>query len=208
MGRLGLTMRDVLVDPYSRLILSRALGARYFLMGGATEVASFDVSTHVIDAELNIQTHGSRVRVQNAAELRFRLPQIANITMLPLAQQVVVVQQQVVVATEGRRCSTRVQKRQLQHFARVIQGSAGRRSASCRSTADVLASRAAFATCREFEAAQIAAARQQQTQLQAQRDRQITLAAATEAARIKARKDSVVNKQLIVQNQISLRSRI
>lgn len=201
MGRLGLTMRDVLVDPYARLILSRALGARFFLMGALTEVASFDVSTHVIDAELNIQTHGSRIRVQNAAELRFRLPQIANITMLPPAQQVVVVQQQVVVQQKVVAAQLEFRKGNfsisLGLFKEVLVADPHHVEARQMFLQVELRSRRA-----EIEAVQIAAARQQQAQFQAQRDRQIALAAATEAARIQARKDSAVNKQLIVQNQV------
>jgi hypothetical protein len=80
MGRLGLTFRDVLTDPYSRLALGRALGARYFLMGSLHEVASFDVSTHVIDAELNVQTHGADARAE-CTEL-LPIATLANITML------------------------------------------------------------------------------------------------------------------------------
>ena len=97
MGRLGLTMRDVLTNPSARLCLGRALGARYFLMGSLREVASFDVSTHVIDAELNGQVYGAQMRVSNSAELRYRLPELANVMFLPPQQQVVVIQQQQVV---------------------------------------------------------------------------------------------------------------
>jgi tetratricopeptide (TPR) repeat protein len=97
MGRLGLSVRDVVTDPYARLYLGRALGARFFLMGSLRDVASFDVSTNLIDAELNIQTGGATMRVQNAAELNFRLGQLASLTTMPPAQQVIVIQQQQVV---------------------------------------------------------------------------------------------------------------
>ena len=74
--------------------LGRALGARFFLMGALRDVASFDASTHLIDSELNVQTGGATIRVHNAAELNFRLGQLASLTTMPPTQQVVVVERQ------------------------------------------------------------------------------------------------------------------
>src|SRR5262249_5041053 len=49
MGRLGITMRDVLVDVSARRALAQALNVRFFLYGAIRQTASFDVTTHLID---------------------------------------------------------------------------------------------------------------------------------------------------------------
>lgn len=188
MGRLGLTMRDVLVNPAARLCLGRALGARFFLMGALREVASFDVSAHVIDAELNGQVYGAQMRVQSAAELRFRLPELANLMFLPPPQQVVVVQQQQVV--------------QRQLVAAQVEYRKGNFGIAFGMYKEVLVANPTCVEARQLsielefrsrrsgvEAAQVAMWQQQQAALQAERERQIALAAAAEGARQQARRD-------------------
>jgi tetratricopeptide (TPR) repeat protein len=201
MGRLGLTLRDVLVDPYARLILGRAVGARFFLMGALTEVASFDASTHIIDSELNIQTHGAKIRVQNAAELRFRLPQLARLTLMPPQQQVVVIQQQQVV--------------QRKVVAAQLEYRNGNFAVSLGLFKEVLAVDPHHVEARQLmlqvefrsrrhdhEKAQILAFQQRQAQLEREREKRIALEAATQAAKIQAKKDAAKNKQLISQQQL------
>src|SRR5262249_231365 len=51
MGRMGLTMNDLLVDPNARRWIGRAAGVRYFVFGNLIETTSFDVNTYLIDAE-------------------------------------------------------------------------------------------------------------------------------------------------------------
>ena len=51
MGRLGITMREVLRDPPARRVLAQALNARYFVFGAIEQTASFNVNIHLIDAE-------------------------------------------------------------------------------------------------------------------------------------------------------------
>ncbi|HVK11693.1 MAG TPA: hypothetical protein VM597_23175, partial [Gemmataceae bacterium] len=191
MGRLGLSMRDVLTDPYARLCLGRALGARFFLMGALREVASFDATTHVIDAEWNRQVYGARVRVNNAAELRYRLPELANLTFVPPAQQVVVVQQQQVVQRkvvaaqlEFKAGNFRIA---LGMYKEVLTTNPGHYEARQAMVQLEFRSRQA-----EIEAQRQAAWQQQQGFYQAQRERQIALAARTEGARQQARRDAAV----------------
>src|SRR5262249_18755022 len=81
MGRLGLTLRDVVTDPVARLLLARALGVRYFLFGTLRETASFDVTTHLVDAEVGYQVGGARLHVFNPFELKCRLGELARWTM-------------------------------------------------------------------------------------------------------------------------------
>src|SRR3954451_23589765 len=188
MGRLGLKIRAVLPNPSARLGLGRALGARYFLMGSLREVASFDVDAHVIDAELNGQVYGAQMRVSNSAELRFRLPELANVMFLPPQQQVVIIQQQQVV--------------QRQVVAAQVEFRKGNFSVSLGLYKEVLAANPNCVEARQMsielefrsrrsgvEAAQVAMWQQQQAAMQAQRERQIALAAAAEGARQQARRD-------------------
>ena len=51
MGRMGITVRDLMEDPYARRWLGRALNIRYFVLGNIVQSASFDVNTYMIDAE-------------------------------------------------------------------------------------------------------------------------------------------------------------
>lgn len=205
MGRLGLNIRDVLTNPHARLCLGRALGARFFLMGALREVASFDASTHIIDAELNQQVFGARVRVQNAAELRYRLPELATLTYVPAPQQVVIVQQQQVV--QQRVVAAQVEFRKgnfriaLGFYKEVLAVQPTHVEARQMLVQIEFRNRQA-----ELEAARQAAWQQQQAAMRADRDRQIALAAASEAARLQARRDRVgmggAQQQLLVQQQL------
>src|SRR5262249_12818412 len=72
MGRLGLTMRDVLVDASARRWLARALNVRFFVFGSIQHTASFDVSTHFVDAESGAKQGGGQIHVQDQQELKLR----------------------------------------------------------------------------------------------------------------------------------------
>jgi hypothetical protein len=80
MGRLGMTMRDIMDDPHARRWLGRALGARYFVLGTLVQTASFDVTTYVIDAEFGYLHSSARIHVHNRPELRLRLGELAWLT--------------------------------------------------------------------------------------------------------------------------------
>jgi tetratricopeptide (TPR) repeat protein len=85
MARLGLSVRDVLLDPAARRWLGRALNVRYFLFGAVRETASFDVETHLLDVEFGCEIGGARVHVQNPFELKCRLYDLARWTLDPNA---------------------------------------------------------------------------------------------------------------------------
>ncbi|MFM7150509.1 MAG: hypothetical protein ACKO23_11750, partial [Gemmataceae bacterium] len=70
MGRLGLTMREVLNDPIARRCLAESLNARYFVFGSLRETASFDVETHLIDAETGSRTGTGKIHVKDQQELK------------------------------------------------------------------------------------------------------------------------------------------
>src|SRR5262245_39442300 len=204
MGRLGLSMRDVLTNPEARLCLGRALGARYFLMGSLREVASFDVTTHVIDAELNAQTLGARIRVNNAAELRFRLAELAQLTLLPPAQQVVVVQQQQVVQQKVVPAQLEFRKGNfavsLGFFKEVLAANPNHMEARQMMVQVEFRQRQS-----NLETAQVAAWQQQQAALQVERERQIAFVAAAQGSLEQARRDiqlfSEVQRQQLLRQQ-------
>ena len=88
MGRMGITMRDLMVDPAARRWLGRAIGVRYFVLGNHIETASFDVNAYLIDAEFGfLQGHG-HIHVQNRLELKLRLPELAQLTLMTPAERV------------------------------------------------------------------------------------------------------------------------
>ena len=49
--RAGITMRDLLNDPGARVCLAQALNVRYFVYGAIVQTGSFNVETHLIDAQ-------------------------------------------------------------------------------------------------------------------------------------------------------------
>ncbi|MFL5244949.1 MAG: hypothetical protein ACJ8FY_22840 [Gemmataceae bacterium] len=94
MSRLGLTMRDVLRDPYTRLWLGRAMNVRYFLFGTVRQgpralVRQMEVTTHLIDVEFGFEAGRGNIIVNSPAELRMRLPELAQLTLLPPDQRLV-----------------------------------------------------------------------------------------------------------------------
>jgi tetratricopeptide (TPR) repeat protein len=78
MGRLGVTMRDVLVNVSARQALAQALNVRFFLYGTIQQTASFDVTTHLIDAATGARTGTGSIHVQDHQELKLRLPELAR----------------------------------------------------------------------------------------------------------------------------------
>lgn len=78
MGRLGLTMREVVNDPISRRCLAQALNARYFIYGTVQETASFNVETHLVDAESGARTGTGKIHVKDHAEMKLRLVELAR----------------------------------------------------------------------------------------------------------------------------------
>ena len=82
MARVGMSMNDLLVDPNARRWLGRATGVRYFVFGSHIQTTSFDVNTYLIDAEFGTMQGQARINVQDAYELKLRLPELASLTMM------------------------------------------------------------------------------------------------------------------------------
>lgn len=78
MGRLGLTMAQLVNDPVSRRCLAEALNARFFVFGTLRETASMDVETHLIDNDTNQRTATATIHVRDQNELKLRLGELAN----------------------------------------------------------------------------------------------------------------------------------
>ena len=107
MGRLNMSVRDVLVDPSARLLLARAMDVRFMLLGNLVETFSFNANTYLVDAEFNAVVGSATVHARNPHELKLRLADLARGTLVPPAQRAVVVQENVVV-------ERRIQEAQLQ----------------------------------------------------------------------------------------------
>ncbi len=89
MGRMGISMNDLLVDPIARRWLARAVGVRYFVFGSCVQTTSFDVNTYLVDTELGYMQGYANINVQNWYELKLRLPELAQVTMMSPADRMV-----------------------------------------------------------------------------------------------------------------------
>jgi tetratricopeptide (TPR) repeat protein len=81
MGRLGITMRDVLTNPGARVALAQALNVRFFAFGIIQQTASFNVTTHLIDAETGARHGGGDIHVQDHPELKLRMNELVKQTV-------------------------------------------------------------------------------------------------------------------------------
>jgi hypothetical protein len=83
MARMGMTVRDVVQDPYARRWLGRALNIRYFVFGNLVQTASFDVNTYMVDAEYGFLTGQGYIHARTPYDLRWRLGELAQMMMQP-----------------------------------------------------------------------------------------------------------------------------
>jgi tetratricopeptide (TPR) repeat protein len=81
MGRLGITMRDVLTSPGARIALAQSLNVRFFAYGIIQQTASFNVTTHLIDAETGARHGGGDIHVQDHQELKLRMNELVKQTV-------------------------------------------------------------------------------------------------------------------------------
>ncbi|HEV3263519.1 MAG TPA: hypothetical protein VG013_42175 [Gemmataceae bacterium] len=87
MGRLGITMRDVLSDASARLWLGRALNLRFFVFGVVQQTHSFNVTTHLVDVETGARQGSGTIHVQDHQELKLRMGELAQQTRSDPQQQ-------------------------------------------------------------------------------------------------------------------------
>ncbi|MBV9122926.1 MAG: hypothetical protein JO112_06200, partial [Planctomycetes bacterium] len=80
MGRLGLSVRDVLTNAYARRCLGQALQARFFVFGVIQQTGSFTVTTHMVDSETGARQAGGNIHVQDHQELKLRMGELAKQT--------------------------------------------------------------------------------------------------------------------------------
>ncbi len=189
MGRLGITMRDVLNDPASRVALAQSLNARFFIFGAMQHTASFNVTTHVIDAQTGAKTGGGAIHVQDHAEMKLRMQElVAQATGTPAqAKQ---------LAQDSRESEKAVNDaRKLLQAGKYAEASAVAKSGlqkspnnaalkSLETEADQKAEKARLEAARKQEAARQAA------QAEAVRKKQQELAKQAEAARLRAQQEA------------------
>ncbi|MCX7699581.1 MAG: hypothetical protein N2039_01755, partial [Gemmataceae bacterium] len=77
MGRLGLTISDLLTDSASRACLAQALQARYYLWGSVVRRNQIDVRTYLMDAMTGEFVAGSRIAGRDTTEVKNRLAELA-----------------------------------------------------------------------------------------------------------------------------------
>src|SRR5262249_59204974 len=78
MGRLGLTLRDAVIDPLARLYLGRALNARFVVLGTLRATpAGLEVTTHLLDTETGARLSTVGALVRDQYELKCRLGEMA-----------------------------------------------------------------------------------------------------------------------------------
>jgi tetratricopeptide (TPR) repeat protein len=200
MGRLGITMRDVLADPFARRSLAQALNVRFFVFGTIQQTASFNVTTHLIDADTGARQGTGTIHVQDHNELKLRMHELAKQTGAPKDEQARLAQ----AGKESEKVLN--QARQLQKEGKNAQAAEVARTAlktdpnnvalktllqqnedqARKATEDEARKRDAAARLAEAEAA---------------RKRQADLAKQAEAARVKAEQDAKARTDAVRREQ-------
>jgi colicin import membrane protein len=81
MNKLAMSVQDVLTDASARRWLGRALNVRFFVFGVIQQTASFNVSTHLVDAETGVKQGTAQIHVKDPNELKLRAPELARQTL-------------------------------------------------------------------------------------------------------------------------------
>src|SRR5262249_46235385 len=68
-------------DASARRWLGRALNVRFFVFGVIQQTASFNVSTHLVDAETGVKQGTAQIHVKDPNELKLRAPELARQTL-------------------------------------------------------------------------------------------------------------------------------
>lgn len=87
MSRLGVSMGDIVRDVSIRRWLGRAVGVRYFVLGRLQPLQGIAVTTVMLDVEQGWETGRAQVVVQNLYELKYRLNELARLTMMSPAER-------------------------------------------------------------------------------------------------------------------------
>jgi tetratricopeptide (TPR) repeat protein len=188
MGRLGVTMRDVLVNVSARQALAQALNVRFFLYGTIQQTASFDVSTHLIDATTGARTGTGSIHVQDHQELKLRLPELARQVGAAPAEQTRIAQagkDSEKALNDGRKLLAAGNYSQAAAVTRAALKQAPDSVAlqALNQEAETKAKQAALEEARKRELAR------QQAEAAALRQKQAELARQTEAARARAEQE-------------------
>jgi tetratricopeptide (TPR) repeat protein len=93
MGRLGITLRDLLREESARVCLAHALNVRFFVLGTIEQTASFDVNTHLIDAQTGARTGTAMIHVQDHEEMKLRMHELVRQMGVAPAEQTKLVKQ-------------------------------------------------------------------------------------------------------------------
>ena len=224
MGRMGLTIRDLMVDPDARRWLGRAVGVRYFVLGSHVETFSFDVNAYLVDAEFGHLVGSGRIHVHHRHELKMRLPELAAITMMTPAERLVYFEAQrqarfEALVVSGRRA---IGERRFAQAVLDLEAALTLRPGVIFVQHDLIHAREAL----RLEQIQAERRRQwelQQAQLAAHRANQLKLAQEAEAARRRAIADAAARdaaaqkvhlnlrfqaqNQMITQAQIALKTK-
>ncbi len=87
-ARLGVTLKDVVVDPAARGYLGRALNARFVVVGTLRGgPGSIVVAAHLLDAETGARLATAEVQAADPGELKYRLPELAHALLIDPADR-------------------------------------------------------------------------------------------------------------------------
>lgn len=218
MGRLGLTVQDLVFNLEARLWLGRALGLRYLILGAVQMLPDGRISllTVMVDTEFGTLAGRGEIILLSPAEIKLCLGQLASLTLLPAPERLMRQQQ---LVTEQQMFLEAQQALHQQRFSVAID-ILGRlrknapldiRFAVELQRAEELQRQFAFEQARQQEMLR------QQALAAEQARRQAELALAAEQARILAMRQApppvfiqqrqVAQEQLITQARIALRGK-
>jgi tetratricopeptide (TPR) repeat protein len=206
MGRLGITMKDVLGDPGARVALAQALNARYFVFGAMVQTHSFDVTTDMIDAQSGARTGTGMIHVQDHSEMKLRMNELFDQLNLPPEQQAKVAQQ----AKDNEKLLNDVRK--LQQDGKYAQAADAARAALKANPSSVALQQQLADNERRAEQARLAEARKQdeqhrQAELAAAREREQKLAKQAEQARLLAEAEAKARSEATRRSQETAKKR-
>ncbi|HEY1376273.1 MAG TPA: hypothetical protein VGF55_05740 [Gemmataceae bacterium] len=88
MGRLGVSLRDAVIDPLARLYLGRALNARFVVLGTLQATpAGLAVAVHLLDTETGCRLGTAEGIARDRNELKCRLGELARWLLLDPAER-------------------------------------------------------------------------------------------------------------------------